>query len=563
MRADENAPEASPLASQGSSPSNSLRENRTYSRIGLALLLCALVFYYFAVLRIDYHKTALVDLLPSDAAEYFGQAKGLLYDGWPSIQIGYDKLPCTTPLGYPALMLPWLKILPETDSVLAPFRTNQTLGLVLLLAVFGFYAYLAMPLTGGFAVLLLATLPGFFTFARSSMSEISASTLVVLAFMFAYLGLKEERRWKIYLSAFFLGLSLNVRLQSLFFAPLLLAMALLPAKGMRLRWFVHCLGMALVFLLAASPVLVLNTIQFHSPLNTGYGFWLPGLFEKRPLFSLHYIPINADMIWRQFAVLPQQQYTIGFFFGTGTYFVTAFALLVCIGACFVRFGRFIVCALAGALSFLAVAMIFRFPDTRYFLPLLILLISVAVLPVRWAAENLFAGKRSIAAVTILVLFAASCVGYPSVSGYQPTKTNRSQAWDAIHSIGPARPPFQFEAQKHLRVLFRQQPGIVLSDINPVYLNALLPKPFVAAPLDGVHKYRYSKKWHYARPEALALVKRGLDESLPVYALFVSPKEMEGKVSRLPTLEGYRWTIVESAKKAVVLELVPATSVGSY
>ena len=94
--------------------------------------------------------------------------------------------------------------------------------------MFGFYAYLAMPLTGGFAALLLATLPGFFIYCRSSMSEISASALVVFAFMFAYLGLKEERRWKIYVSAAFLGLSLNIRMQSLFFAPLLLVMAFFP-----------------------------------------------------------------------------------------------------------------------------------------------------------------------------------------------------------------------------------------------------------------------------------------------------------------------------------------------
>ena len=49
--------------------------------------------------------------------------------------------------------------------------------------------------------------------------------------MFAYLGLKQERRWKIYLSAIFLGLSMNVRVQSFFFAPLLLAMALFPSEG--------------------------------------------------------------------------------------------------------------------------------------------------------------------------------------------------------------------------------------------------------------------------------------------------------------------------------------------
>jgi len=53
-------------------------------------------------------------------------------------------------------MLPWLKILPETDSILAPFRTNQTIGVLLILTTFSFYTYLAMPLTGGFAAIMLA-----------------------------------------------------------------------------------------------------------------------------------------------------------------------------------------------------------------------------------------------------------------------------------------------------------------------------------------------------------------------------------------------------------------------
>jgi len=100
--------------------------------VGTSLFLCALSFYSFAVLKIDYRKTALLDLGPHpDATEYFAQAKALLKDRWPSIQIGYDKLPSRYPIGYPALMLPWLKILPEADSILAPFRTNQAIGLLL------------------------------------------------------------------------------------------------------------------------------------------------------------------------------------------------------------------------------------------------------------------------------------------------------------------------------------------------------------------------------------------------------------------------------------------------
>ena len=93
---------------------------------GALLLLCALTFYYFAVLRIDYSKTMLLDLGPRpDATEYFAQAKSLYRDRRPSIQIGYEKLPSRGFFGYPALMLPWLKVLSDADAVLAPFRTNQ------------------------------------------------------------------------------------------------------------------------------------------------------------------------------------------------------------------------------------------------------------------------------------------------------------------------------------------------------------------------------------------------------------------------------------------------------
>ncbi|MFN2541159.1 MAG: hypothetical protein ABR514_03190 [Chthoniobacterales bacterium] len=522
--------------------------------VGLVLLLCALAFYYFAVLKIDYHKTLLLNLRPSDAAEYFAQAKALSKDGWPSIQIGYDKLPCTTPIGYPAAMLPWLKVLPAADSVLAPFRTNQTLGLLLLLAVFGFYAYLAMPLSGGFAVLLLATLPGFSTFCRSSMSEISASALFILAFMFAYLGMSEQRRWKIYLAGALLGLSLNVRLQSLFFAPLLLVMTLFPARQTRLRWLIHCVALLIVFTLAAGPVLVLNTIQFHSPLKTGYSFWQPLWVEERGLFSLQHIPKNIVMLWREFAQQPQL-FTIANSFGTGTVFVPAFILLICVGFFFIRLSRFVICAFLGGLSFFAAAVCFRFPDGRYFLPLLLLLIAVAVLPVTWAAKNLVVEKRGIAALAIFVFFAAACLGYPSRSGYNTVKIDRFQAWDALHFVDRPRQPTEFIAQRHLVEVFGRQPGIVLSDINPVYLNALLPEPFVAAPIDQWHKYTYSHIWHYKRAEALALVKRGRDQSVPVYALFVSPKEMQEKSSRLPKLPGYEWETAESHKEAGVLQLV--------
>lgn len=526
--------------------------------IGGLFLLCALTFFYFTVLRVDYTKTSLLDLAPHpDATEYFAQSKALLRDGWPSIQIGYEKLPSRYPFGYPVLMLPWLKILPEADAVLAPFRTSQTLGLLLLLAVFAFYAYLAMPLTGGFAALLLATLPGFFTFCRSSLSDLSASVLIVLAFMFAYLGLKEERRWKIYLSAVFLGLSLNIRTQSLFFAPLLLAIAGFPTKGMRLRWLLHCAAVGVIFLLAASPVLVLNTIQFHSPLKTGYDFWAPYFSEKHLFFSLRYVPRNAGELWRQLTQQPHT-YDASNIFGTGTSFVPAFVLLSCIGVVFMRLNWFLCCAFLAGLSSFVAGLCFLFGrDGRLYLPLVILLVAIAVLPVTWAAKNLFAGKRIVLALGVFILFVGACLGYPSHSGYDTPGIGRSQAWDALHFSGSPREPVQFVAQRYFGRRFEREPGIVLSDLDPVYLNALLPRGFVAAPIDEKHHYKWSYSWRYDRPQALALVQRGMTQSLPIYALFVSKRESEEKMSRLPRVDGFDWVLVDdSSAEAAIFKLTP-------
>ena len=527
--------------------------------IGVLLLFAGLTFYYFAVVRIDYSKTTLLDLRPHpDATEYFAQAQALYRDGWPSIQIGYETLPSRYPFGYPAMMLPWLKILPEADHVLAPFRTSQTTGLLLLLAVFAFYAYLAMPLTGGFAALLLATLPGFFTFSRSSLSEVSASLLIVLAFMFAYLGVKEERRWKIYLSAVLLGLSFNIRIQSLFFAPLLLAMTLFPMRGRFWSWFLHCAAVCVVFVAAAAPVLVFNSIQFGSPLKTGYDFWVPYFSMKHLLFLPRYIPRNALNLWRQFS-LQTHPYDAAYVFGTGTCFVPAFILLVCAGLFLVRFSWFFVCASLAAFSSLTASLCYLFgSDGRFYLPALLLLVALAVVPVTWAANNLFTRRWTVAALGVFVLLAGSCLGYPSRSGYNTPAINRFQAWDALHFTSLRTESTEFVAQKQFARQLGRQLGLILSDIDPVYLNALLPRSFAAVPIDGKHHYKWSYIWRYDRPQALALVQNALKQSIPVYALFVSDDEAAKEQLRLPIIAGYQWhSLNNSFGGAVILQLISA------
>src|SRR5258707_6503274 len=124
---------------------------------GVLLLILSLLFYYGTVLRVQFSRTDFLDLGPyPDAVEYFAQADSMLKHGVPAIQIGYDKLPSRYPPGYPILILPWLKLL-QDNEILAPFRTNETIGFSLLIGGFVFYVRIGRPLAGGLATLLLAT----------------------------------------------------------------------------------------------------------------------------------------------------------------------------------------------------------------------------------------------------------------------------------------------------------------------------------------------------------------------------------------------------------------------
>src|SRR6266404_3130565 len=266
---------------------------------GVLCFILSLFFYYGTVLRVHFERTDLLDLGPyPDAVEYFAQANSILKEGAPTIQIGYDKLPSRYPPGYPILMIPWLRFSPH-NGILAPFRTNQTIGALLLTGSFMFYFAIGRPLAGGLATLLLATQPAFTSFSRSSMSDLSGAAAAVLAFALVYLGLGRLRRWPIYCAAIVLGLSLFIRPQSLFLAPLLIAMALFPVRQSWPRWLMHCCLVLVVFTAASGPYFIFNTLEFGRPLKTGYDFWVPAWTEDIGLFSLRNVPPQLAMIWSE------------------------------------------------------------------------------------------------------------------------------------------------------------------------------------------------------------------------------------------------------------------------
>jgi len=498
----------------------------------------ALLFYWDAVLRIDFERTDFLDLNPyPDAVEYFAQANSILKEGAPTIHIGYDKLPSRYPPGYSILMIPWLRFLPH-NGILAPFRTNQTTGALLLTGSFMFYFAIGRPLAGGLAALLIATQPAFITFSRSSMSDLSGGAVILLAFALVYLCLARRRRLLIYCAAVVLGLSLCIRPQLVFFAPLLVAMALFPANVSRTRWFMHCGFVLVVFAVAASPYFILNTLEFGHPLKTGYEFWVPALTDKQAAFSLHNVPPQVSMISSEITAR-WDQYRVANLFGTGTYVVPAFIFLSALGLVFVRVRPFEISAFLGGTVYIMATLAFSYIEGRFYMPVFFLLVALAVLPAEWAVGQALKGRVSVLGVGVLAVFLISCIGYPSQSGFKP-EGGRSQAWDALHyANGNGKSP-RYEAQKEFIRVCRDAPGIILSDIDPPYLNALLPKRFVAAPIDGNHNYCYSRLWHYGKAQAVELVATALGRGTPVYGLLLPSQQINQDIKRLPLVQGYSW-----------------------
>jgi len=132
------------------------------------------------------------------------------------------------------------------------------------------------------------------------------------------------------------------------------------------------------------------------------------------------------------------------------------------------------------------------------------------------------------------------------------KADRLQSWEALHFSNRLRQSAEFIAQRHLIDSVGQPRGLVFSDISPVYLNALFPPRFVAAPLDGKRYIPWRHVVHYDDAQAVRLAELSVHRSIPVYALFISTKEFDEKASRLPNVPGYRWVPAEDTTNAAVI-----------
>jgi hypothetical protein len=266
---------------------------------------------------------------------------------------------------------------------------------------------------------------------------------------------------------------------------------------------------------------------------------------------LHNVFSQLSMLWSELTAT-WRDFRVANLFGTGTYIVPPFILLALIGVAFVRLDRFAISSFCGATSYFAATLLYAFVDGRFYLPLFFLLAALAVLPVEWAVSRGLSLRFPITVIGVLVLFLLTCVGYPSQAGFEP-KGNRFQAWEALDYANSRGMSARYQAQDEFTHAFSDAPGIVLSDIDSPYLNVLLPKGFVAAPIDDKHNYCYSRQWHYGKIEAARLVEDSVGHTIPVYALLLPSHHVEQDKQRLPAIDGYSWQRSDrSGLRAVIM-----------
>lgn len=522
----------------------------------LLLLGLALSLFFWTVIGKDYQRGKYLELHPCpDAVEYFAMARAMARGMPPQLEIAGEKLPSRYPPGFAVCQLPWIFSLKEADAILAPLRTNQTLGILLLCGIFVWFWREGKPLAGGFSALLLATLPGFITNSRSPMADLCGATFVVFAFLALYSGWKHRQARWMYLAAVGLGLAFNVRYQLILFAPTLALAVFLDSGGNWRRWWLHCVAVLLVFLACASPALVLNQWQFGNPFTTGYSFWIPDMTATGTTFAAHYLPESLALLGREFAQFPDR-YRFAQLYGTGIHFTPAFVLLALCGMARRHPWPVILCLGGGLLTFLLPTLFYFYQDSRIYLPLFLLATVPAGLAAEQAVNRWIAGQQRFRSLLVFLLVVGAVAGFPSMAGF-PQRRWQMQLPYALGII-PHRDdrmsPASYRAAIEFQKRFGSSPGVVLSRINPVYLNAILPTDFMAAPIDGRHEYNHSRLWKYDAGSAQTLALFNLEKRRPVYALLTS----EDGVETLPAISGWHWNRLPSdSQRAVILRLEPA------
>ena len=508
------------------------RKRRPYLLALVSLLVC-LAFYTLAVLRVDFRTTQLLDLDPTpDAVEYFAGAVSLYQGGSYAIRIGDQDLPPRYPPGYSLAMLPFIGLLGE-NAILAPFRVNQLLGLVLIIALFCYFYRSRRPLLAAVAVAILVTLPGFVLFARSSMSELLGAALILGAYYCCVRGLRDRNLFFFPVAGFILGTAALVRYQLLLFSPLLLSVFFVDgfSKSRRLLTFLLS-GLSLT--LVVIPMMLYNWVEFGSPALTGYDFWVPDQAAAGRAFGLRFLATQLHLLWEEFSLTVSGS-RAAYVFGLGYYYSPAFLLLCGLAVLWsIRTEKHRILLLPAGL-FVGGMLFYFWEDPRLYF-------AAAILAVPLIARfvgGVFGGRPTMTCLggrlALVCLLICALAGFPSRGGFPYSQTWALLDMDRLGARSP-----KYELVRSFRDRFGQASPLVISSMNPAYVSSLLGPGSIAVPLDENNEYSLGRRIRYGKQSAMVAIGDAIGEARRVYYLTLNPSSAETVSTLLPPPEGFDW-----------------------
>ncbi|MEM7052494.1 MAG: hypothetical protein AAF604_22705 [Acidobacteriota bacterium] len=476
-----------------------------------------------------------------DGAEYLDVAVALAHRGEASIHLAGEDLPARFPVGYSTAIAGALLL--GSDPLIAPQRTNQAAGALLLVFFVALLGLRRHYLAAGLAALLLATLPAFIILCRSPMSEVSSTLMSVVAVGLLYgfarsptSGPGARRGVALgIVGAAILGLGLGFRTANVLLLAFLPAAILARDSGRRLKDLV-LLGLAAA--IGVLPLLAFNGSVFGHPLASGYSYWLPE-WNASAAFSSDFVSDNLAYYGRE---LRQQEtdYSSATHFGQqrGSYVTPAFVLLALVGLGRMwRRRRLRLFAAAGIVALAAMAF-YAFHDTRLIFPLLVLPIPAIAI----GLGEIFASRGRLAVPLATALLCLTVLGWPSGDGHSETTE--------LVTTAHRRPAYPgFDSLRRFRALDEaSEPGLILTDMPPPYVHAALSwrgeeSRAVVAPLDDDHLYTTNPEvFQFGEAERIARISEALLAGDPVWVI-TAKQDIFSLASTLPPPTDYGWEVV--------------------
>ena len=431
------------------------------------------------------------------------------------------------------------------------------LGLITIAGVFSFFVLQRRHVAAGVAVLLIATLPTFITFARSSMSETSGAFVILCAFGLVFLG-QERNDFRFFVVAgACLGFATTLRIQLVMFAPLLSCVFFLEDGARPLARVRQSMIIGLAFIAGIAPTLWANWASTGNPLTSGYAFWLPTRTLNAD-FGLEYVAPKLRSVWNELTLQPNR-FTSANIFGTGAFLTPPFIVLSAIASTLYLFraDRKRAIRVAATIPFAFGTTTYYFDSLRLYHPFWLLM----VFPIAHLCEELNASRDRaqasrfrrglIAAAVVAVL-----VGVPSSAGYPPGLVfSQTMSLSEKTYLG-ARSP-NYEALMALKELGLGGPVLVVTEISPVFGSSILDPTYRVIPGNNDHDFQFSHDWMFGDTERELAIFQAFERGERVVLLSPRPSvDRRGVQERLGLSWAHRLVDLKVTDRAMVLEVTP-------